>query len=1088
MMKLLLTLIVVALPLSAAVDDAGVFNVSHEYVRVAAMFSANPGTPTVEWDIDTGAPYAENKAMDELNASSRYSGSVNITELTPATLYYMRVCDDGPSGSSCSPEFQVTTNALPSVYPVLPVAPATFSDTYPVSFGRTETFGVAPCDGTFQACIDDLKNDTSADDYKLIIPDSTAVIGTINLPTSATHTGWTVLVWEDVLTASFPPDGVRWTTDWPTGDMPTFISDGFGTGARIASQTLPKTDDTNTVDTSGTTVAKTAGSSFDSSFTSGTPMQINSVWYTISSVDSNSQITLTGSAGTQNGVASLIRTCGGYNRGGLVTTNPSIYNVAWEVFPVFRCAEDNAIYTGELGIASFAGDGTVTVTMDSDISSDLFSGIQVDMPAANGYVADGWYVAYGISGSTFKIQATAIGAYVGSKNLDDVDSRWEHPTYTQGSAKPGSCTDEHWFWDTDETENDLYWCAGGAWTKRREGTTQAGDYAALHFETNASKYWLRGLRITHHPTPQEGLGHPTDWDGGNVVSNQGQHSELVYLDTGTSDIVFEQCWFDGRDYPSRVGRAVLVGGAGPYMFKDSRFDEFVDWIWKRSTQSDGSSAINIASGGTIRIENNYLQAAGITVFTVPRNIDGQVSNTQDITIQRNLFNKKESWRRTTGDVNYPNRHFVETKAAVRVRIIGNTFGYQYGETNAGAAVLSSQAGQSLASTPLTKALSSFTNGTVDTTGSHYLRVGDVIYITGAANNHDGLWEIASITDTDTFVVADPPTGTGSAGDFWLRAPANDVSDWYVGYNQHWQGTEFALLDGDSLTNVEYPPIPRIQITNNLAVDLNIDSYATGGRQSVNAQWASAGYSGCRFVAGMEDVQDVTITHNGVYGCWGLRTSMLVFSVDDDLISGLKMNDNLFRENKAGATDNFIRSQATTFGSAALNAQVLGGQGWTSENNAVCCGWSGVSGDYEASWEWPASDSVVDWHKAQITAGFDFRLADGSPYKSGGASPASDGLDIGPDIDELEVQRGVVSNVRPRIIADTTATISYMAPDTDACTVEHSTSATWGTGTRTGDGGGARVRNVNLTGLNSGTLYYFRVLCRTEQPNGTFVTF
>jgi hypothetical protein len=101
--------------------------------------------------------------------------------------------------------------------------------------------------------------------------------------------------------------------------------------------------------------------------------------------------------------------------------------------------------------------------------------------------------------------------------------------------------------------------------------------------------------------------------------------------------------------------------------------------------------------------------------------------------------------------------------------------------------------------------------------------------------------------------------------------------------------------------------------------------------------------------------------------------------------------------------------------------------------------------------------------------------------------ATGDIDIGPDIDTLEIKLGKVRNARARSVTSSEATISYLAPDSDACTVEYSTSAAWGTGIQVSDGGGDRVRNVNLTGLTSGQDYYYRVLCAVEQPRGTFRT-
>ncbi len=119
----------------------------------------------------------------------------------------------------------------------------------------------------------------------------------------------------------------------------------------------------------------------------------------------------------------------------------------------------------------------------------------------------------------------------------------------------------------------------------------------------------------------------------------------------------------------------------------------------------------------------------------------------------------------------------------------------------------------------------------------------------------------------------------------------------------------------------------------------------------------------------------------------------------------------------------------------------------------------------------------------------FRLRNDSEAVGG----ASDGRDAGADIDKLEAAQGLVRNSRVINIGTTTATIAYTRPGDAACTVEVSTSATWGTGTRTVDAGAILDQTayvpviVDLTGLTGGTLYYYRVLCPVEQPTGTFTT-
>ncbi len=118
---------------------------------------------------------------------------------------------------------------------------------------------------------------------------------------------------------------------------------------------------------------------------------------------------------------------------------------------------------------------------------------------------------------------------------------------------------------------------------------------------------------------------------------------------------------------------------------------------------------------------------------------------------------------------------------------------------------------------------------------------------------------------------------------------------------------------------------------------------------------------------------------------------------------------------------------------------------------------------------------------------DFRLKDSSLYASGGARRGSDHKNLGADADAIDAAVGKVKNARVLEISSSGATLSYTAPDADACTVEYGPSAAWGTGSRSSDWGGERARNVTLGGLSGGATYYYRVLCAAEQPSGSFKT-
>ena len=185
-----------------------------------------------------------------------------------------------------------------------------------------------------------------------------------------------------------------------------------------------------------------------------------------------------------------------------------------------------------------------------------------------------------------------------------------------------------------------------------------------------------------------------------------------------------------------------------------------------------------------------------------------------------------------------------------------------------------------------------------------------------------------------------------------------------------------------------------------------------------------------------------------------------------------------------------------YGTAAL---VDGWENHTVGTNVLCCGFGSQSGTNPAGLKWPVVIANVSWGAPGIAGAVDFRLRHDSRFVSGyegnencktnptQCARASHGGDIGVDVDTLDTKLGAVKNVRVRSVTASTAIVSYLAPDSAACTVEFSTSPEWGTGSRTVDQSGDRVRNVQLSGLTPVTDYHYRVLCAVEQPSGIFRT-
>jgi hypothetical protein len=118
---------------------------------------------------------------------------------------------------------------------------------------------------------------------------------------------------------------------------------------------------------------------------------------------------------------------------------------------------------------------------------------------------------------------------------------------------------------------------------------------------------------------------------------------------------------------------------------------------------------------------------------------------------------------------------------------------------------------------------------------------------------------------------------------------------------------------------------------------------------------------------------------------------------------------------------------------------------------------------------------------------DFRLNAQSPYKSGGPNNATDGTDLGADVELLEAVQGKVRNVREIEITSSSAKISFYAPDEFGCAVDYSQNRSFTTFVRKPNPGGTRNQSVVLDNLAAGQQYHYRVLCAVEQPGGSFRT-
>lgn len=248
-----------------------------------------------------------------------------------------------------------------------------------------------------------------------------------------------------------------------------------------------------------------------------------------------------------------------------------------------------------------------------------------------------------------------------------------------------------------------------------------------------------------------------------------------------------------------------------------------------------------------------------------------------------------------------------------------------------------------------------------------------------------------------------------------------------------------------------------------------------------------------------------IDHNTIAGSYGSLPGLM--TTEGTRVEGVQVTNNFMLID--GATygileqaGNLMLPQCTSNGEAAANCVFTPSYVW---DHNVMIGNGITQAALQAAWPIHASTnyipantslSSVGWFNYQTpvalngnTQNLDFHLK--SNYCSGCGSPSSDGRDIGANIDALEAAQGktILIGVPASSITTTSATVVFVAPDAQGCPVDYSSTdpTAIGSFTRVSDAGGVSERNVALTGLTTGTIYYYRVNCAVEQPTGQFRT-
>ncbi|MEO8660074.1 MAG: fibronectin type III domain-containing protein [Bryobacteraceae bacterium] len=1008
-------------------------NISHASARVTFLLSTSPNDADVQW----GPGFS--KTTKARVGGNPVVATVLLMGLTPATTYTLRARMN--SGSIVSNTMTFTTQAEPTPHPSLPLPPVVPDVAPPPAPPNSNEFNPTTNTSgrriTIAADCSDLSTKlgwlasslpATSDTFEMVIPVGTTCEGQYTFPPRANHTGWFHVRSSAVGTSAFPPDGVRWTTDWPVSTtLATFQTNLYPIDIE---------------------------------------WQASSYWTASTDCHDNGE----------NGII------------GLTLSYP--YQTA--DFRVIECRTNWPSYAGPTTVTNVTGTAPFTVTAPGH---QLQNGMTVRFSANGVTNTTIGYIVFNVNGNTFQI-TPKVGGGTFNASLNPTFSvipMWRQPVHTEGTSNPtGSCSVADLYWNT--TAAELWWCRSDGWQKYKIISYMQGPekQAALTVGQNATKYRFTGLRfvLKDYPLPL-----PAGWYNNvpNGEATQGRIETTLAVSMQTSRIVFDRVYVEGKEFPYRIG--YLIHG---HMTDSALMNSYLGpAAWFRANgYGDAEGTIGVMVKGTSRrflCDNNYISNAGVSYFTNAE--DGWLGeDLTDFTITRNTFQMFPRWRRgdpLNNGYNFQHRNTIEFKHGQRILVEGNRFKYAYsaGLTYGTWVLGSTRVGWATNSD--VKTIVSVKAGVVTTASPHQFSAGAVVQVSGTGTDHDGLWEVAAnnCPVCTTLTLVGNLTGSGSGGTIDIRATGKMINDFAVRNNLFTQGTETFRITGFDDSNTQWgPPGHRYQFSNNLVVDMNLRSFANGGYVD-QFGISSIGNFGAMSVFDMGYIEDLAVTNNTIFGNRGNAPSLLVL---DNSSEGLRAENNLYTWDETLGQLPFllVRGSGSSVGTAALNLGFSrdGAPSWVFRNNVLCCGLGSNSSTYPSTTQWPSSLSSVKWFRPSITQPFDFRLLNTSPYISGGAQRGTNEANSGVDVDTLENTIGIIPKHQVNSVSSSSVKVVYMAPSNEGCTVEYGTSSTWGTGTRVQDGGGAaRQRTVTLTGLTSGTNYYYRILCRSDQISDTFRT-
>lgn len=310
---------------------------------------------------------------------------------------------------------------------------------------------------------------------------------------------------------------------------------------------------------------------------------------------------------------------------------------------------------------------------------------------------------------------------------------------------------------------------------------------------------------------------------------------------------------------------------------------------------------------------------------------------------------------------------------------------------------------------------------------------------------------------------------------------------------------FSCVGGGAQRPPDAPNARRVEISNNLWLDLNRDKYNNGGGSLFSGPFMIN--PGC---------EDVNIHNNTVDLTLGPGPALLLMGSASDGASvmgeGLNISDNIMHLS-LNALDAFCSlcgqisashpanpSHACTlpstsytemFNNAFMNIGTTITPSWNFKRNIIVGGktirgrssWVDIDQAYLDTFEsafppqniFPRGETLAERRAAINWDPITYKVTPSS-YNPG---------DIGANVDLIRKASGTVTDIRLTTTAQN-VTFKYIAPDSRACSVDLSGNGTaW---TRTNDGGGSENRTVTIPLPNSSGNISYRILCYFNQTD------